>query len=124
MTKGAENRSPKTRKVRSDRVNEEAMAARFPAGTFARIDAARAHDESRADFLRQAVKAELLRRERGAQPPPTDPPPKPARAPVPPKTSEAAKSPKEVDAQPPAQAQDSGARRAKGYDPVTGKAYY
>jgi hypothetical protein len=41
----------------------EDMVARFPAGTFARIDAARRQDEGRTDFVREAVSRELQRRE-------------------------------------------------------------
>jgi hypothetical protein len=39
------------------------MAARFPAGTLARIDAVLRDKEYRTDFVWQAVEAELKRRE-------------------------------------------------------------
>lgn len=39
------------------------MAARFPAGTLARIDAVRRDKEFRTDFVWQAVEKELKRRE-------------------------------------------------------------
>jgi hypothetical protein len=45
------------------------MAARFPAGTLARIDAVLRDDEYRTDFVWQAVDKELKRREaRAAKP--------------------------------------------------------
>lgn len=40
------------------------MVARFPAGTFARINAVLREDEDRTDFVREAVERELQRRER------------------------------------------------------------
>jgi hypothetical protein len=40
----------------------EDMVARFPAGTFARIDAVRREEENRTDFVREAVKRELRAR--------------------------------------------------------------
>lgn len=40
----------------------EKMVARFPAGTFARIEAALAEGEDRADFVRGAVEKELRKR--------------------------------------------------------------
>jgi hypothetical protein len=40
------------------------MVARFAEGTFARMDAVRADDEDRTDFIREAVERELKRRER------------------------------------------------------------
>jgi hypothetical protein len=40
------------------------MQARFPAGTFKRIEAVLAEDEDRTDFVRAAVERELQRRER------------------------------------------------------------
>lgn len=43
----------------------EDMVARFPAGTFARIDAVRRREEDRTDFVREAVRRELERREEG-----------------------------------------------------------
>ena len=42
----------------------EDMQARFPEGTFARIDAVRQDGEDRTDFVREAVERELKRRER------------------------------------------------------------
>jgi hypothetical protein len=42
----------------------EDMQARFPEGTFERIDAVRNEDEDRTDFVREAVERELRRRER------------------------------------------------------------
>lgn len=42
----------------------EDMQARFPEGTFDRIEAALKHDEDRTDFVRVAVERELKRRER------------------------------------------------------------
>ena len=44
----------------------EDMQARFPAGTFDRIDAVREDGEDRTDFVRAAVERELKRRERAA----------------------------------------------------------
>jgi hypothetical protein len=41
----------------------EDMAARFPAGTLARIDAVLRDKEYRTDFVWQAVETELKRRE-------------------------------------------------------------
>lgn len=46
----------------------EQMVARFPKGTFERIKAALRHDETRTDFVQQAVDAELERRERSRHP--------------------------------------------------------
>jgi hypothetical protein len=42
----------------------EDMVARFEMGTFDRIDAVRAEDEDRTDFIREAVERELSRREK------------------------------------------------------------
>ena len=42
----------------------EDMVARFAEGTFKRMDAVRAEDEDRTDFVREAVEKELKRRER------------------------------------------------------------
>jgi len=42
----------------------EDMQARFPAGTFARIETVLGEDEDRTDFVRKAVERELQRRER------------------------------------------------------------
>lgn len=44
----------------------EDMQARFPEGTFARIDAALQEGEERTAFVREAVERELKRRERRA----------------------------------------------------------
>jgi hypothetical protein len=40
------------------------MQARFPEGTFARIEAVMQADEDRTDFVRDAVEREIKRRER------------------------------------------------------------
>jgi hypothetical protein len=40
----------------------EDMQARFPGGTFERIEAVLKDDESRTDFVREAVERELKRR--------------------------------------------------------------
>jgi metal-responsive CopG/Arc/MetJ family transcriptional regulator len=45
------------------RINDEAMPARFPKGTLARIDDLLAEKEKRADFIREAVEREIRRRE-------------------------------------------------------------
>lgn len=52
-------------RVGRKRINEEQMPARFPAGTFARIDAVlnAETNEKRADMVREAVERELKRRE-------------------------------------------------------------
>jgi len=42
----------------------EDMQARFPKGTFDRIDAVLAENEERTAFVREAVERELKRRER------------------------------------------------------------
>ena len=42
----------------------EDMQARFPEGTFDRIEAVLAENEDRTDFIREAVERELKRRER------------------------------------------------------------
>jgi hypothetical protein len=44
----------------------ENMAARFLAGTFARIDRVLTDGEDRADFVRSAVELEIKRRMRGS----------------------------------------------------------
>jgi Meiotically up-regulated gene 113 len=46
------------------RINDEQMPGRFPAGTFARMDAVLSEGEKRSDLLREAVEKELKRRER------------------------------------------------------------
>lgn len=45
-------------------INHEQMPARFPEGTFERIDALLEDGEKRADLIREAVDRELKRRER------------------------------------------------------------
>jgi hypothetical protein len=59
----------KARKNRVGRkkINSEATAARFRAGTLARIDAVLDADEKRADLFRDTVEAEIKRRERKKQ---------------------------------------------------------
>jgi hypothetical protein len=52
------------------RINDEFMSARFPSGTFARIDAHLREREARSDFIRSAVDAEIAKREASACPPP------------------------------------------------------
>ena len=42
----------------------EDMVARFPEGTFARIERVLSEKEDRTDFVREAVERELKRRER------------------------------------------------------------
>lgn len=44
----------------------EDMQARFPEGTFARIESVLEEGEDRTDFVREAVDRELKRRERKA----------------------------------------------------------
>jgi hypothetical protein len=46
------------------KINSEATAARFRAGTLAQIDAVLDAGEKRADFFRDTVEAEIKRRER------------------------------------------------------------
>lgn len=61
-----------TQKVISDiragvgrpKINDEQTPGRFRAGTLARIDAVLGEKERRSDFIREAVEAELDRRER------------------------------------------------------------
>lgn len=50
-------------RVGRKQVNFDGMMARFPEGTFARIDAALKPGETRSDMLRAALNAELKRRE-------------------------------------------------------------
>jgi hypothetical protein len=45
------------------------MQARFPEGTFARIEAIMQPDEDRTDFVRDAVEREIKRRQQKARPP-------------------------------------------------------
>ena len=54
------------RKVGRKKRWAEDMQARFPEGTFARIEAALEEGEDRTDFVREAVERELKRRERKA----------------------------------------------------------
>ena len=49
------------------KTNFEQMPARFPDGTFERIDAVLEPDENRTDFLRHAVEREVKRRERNSR---------------------------------------------------------
>lgn len=44
------------------KINDEQTPARFPEGTLARIDAVLDSKEKRADFIREAVDKEILRR--------------------------------------------------------------
>lgn len=55
--------SPIVRRMARPKKFVEDMLARFVAGTFARMDAVRG-DKDRADLVREAVEAELRRRER------------------------------------------------------------
>lgn len=50
-------------RVGRKQINHEQIPARFPEGTFARIDAVLNDKEKRSDFIRVAVEAELKRRE-------------------------------------------------------------
>jgi metal-responsive CopG/Arc/MetJ family transcriptional regulator len=52
-------------RVGRKRINQEQMPARFPAGTFARIDAVldSEKNEKRSDMVREAIDRELKRRE-------------------------------------------------------------
>lgn len=45
-------------------INHEQMPARFPEGTFERIDAVLEDGEKRSDLIREAVEREVKRRER------------------------------------------------------------
>jgi hypothetical protein len=45
------------------RINEQAMTARFSAGTFERMDAVLAEREVRSDLIREAIDREVRRRE-------------------------------------------------------------
>lgn len=56
--------SPIPASVGRPRINEEGTPARFRAGTLARIDASLVGKEKRSDFIREAVEAELARREK------------------------------------------------------------
>lgn len=58
-------RTPHTpQSVGRPKINHEQTPARFPEGTLARVDAALRDGEARSDFIREAVEAELKRRER------------------------------------------------------------
>lgn len=63
LTAPAEIAIPRT--VGRKQINHEQMPARLPAGTIARIVAVLRPSESKSDFLREAVEAELKRREKG-----------------------------------------------------------
>lgn len=54
--------SPMKSPVGRKKTNFEQMPARFPDGTFERIDAVLEPDETRTDFLRSAVEREIKRR--------------------------------------------------------------
>jgi metal-responsive CopG/Arc/MetJ family transcriptional regulator len=49
------------------KINDEVMPARFPAGTFERMDNLLSPKEKRSDLIRAAVERELGRRERAAK---------------------------------------------------------
>jgi hypothetical protein len=49
------------------KVNFEQMPARFPEGTFARIEDVRGEAETRTSFIQEAVEREIARREREAK---------------------------------------------------------
>lgn len=49
------------------KINDEQTPARFRLGTLARIDVVLSEGEKRSDFIREAVDAELVRRERRAK---------------------------------------------------------
>jgi ubiquinone/menaquinone biosynthesis C-methylase UbiE len=57
-------RTAATKNLRQYRRWSEDMQARFPAGTFARIETVLRENEYRMDFVREAVERELKRRER------------------------------------------------------------
>jgi hypothetical protein len=50
------------RRMGRKQINHEQTPARFPDGTFARIDAVLAEGEKRSDFIRVAVEHEIARR--------------------------------------------------------------
>jgi len=50
------------RGVGRPKINAEQIPARFPEGTFARIDGVLAGGETRTDFIREAVEREIRRR--------------------------------------------------------------
>ena len=49
------------------KINDEVMPARFPEGTFERMDSLLGPKEKRSDLIRAAVERELGRRERAAK---------------------------------------------------------
>lgn len=55
------------RGVGQKRINHEQTPARFAEGTLARVDAALAEGEKRADFIRTAVDRELRKREKATK---------------------------------------------------------
>ena len=56
-------------RVGRKRINDEQMPARFPSGTIERIDRVLTDKEKRADFVREAVARELVRREKATKKP-------------------------------------------------------
>lgn len=54
------------RPVGRKKINDEQMPARFPEGTFAKIDAVLGQGEKRSDLLREAIEREIKRRERAS----------------------------------------------------------
>lgn len=50
------------RGVGRPKINAEQIPARFPAGTFARIDGVLGRSETRTDLIREAVEREIARR--------------------------------------------------------------
>lgn len=49
------------------KINHENMPARFPEGTFVRMDNVLAEGETRTDLVRGAIETELKKRERAAK---------------------------------------------------------
>lgn len=49
------------------KINHDNMPARFPEGTFVRIDRVLAEGETRTDLIREAVEREVVRREGGTK---------------------------------------------------------
>ena len=64
MAKGERKERVKRARVGRPRLWAEDMQARFPEGTFDRIEAVLEESEDRTDFVRVAVERELKRRER------------------------------------------------------------
>lgn len=58
--------APTKRPVGRTKINDEQTPARFAEGTLARIDAVLKPKEKRSDFIREAIEAELKRREAGS----------------------------------------------------------